>query len=206
MPDSEAKKKAQKKYREANREKLREKGKEKDKKYREANREKLRERQTEYMRKRRASDPLFKLTGNIRKSVLRVLNQKQSTKTKHTHKYLGCSMEFFTTEYWPSKIRAWNQMYPEHKLDLESNDIDIDHIKPVRAFEENEMHECFNFRNLQPLPKAINNLKSDTWCFQDECYWRCNIISNDQHINPYLPVEMDKGWHSGHVSLIKVLS
>ena len=115
-------------------------------------------------------------------------------------------MEFFTKEYWPSKIRAWNQMYPEHKLDLESNDIDIDHIKPVRAFEENEMHECFDFRNLQPLPKAVNNLKRDTWCFRDECHWRCNIISNDQHINPYLPVEMDKGWHSGHVSLINVLS
>lgn len=225
MPDPEAEKKArrlllqrlrQKKYREANLEKVRERDKkrareyhklnpEKKREYRTANREKIseqkkkwcllnadRNRETKrvYQQKKLASDPSFRLTRNIRSSVQRVLRKKHSSKTKHTHEYLGCSLAFFTTEYWPSKIRGWNNAYPEHKLDLESNDIAIDHVKPIRAFEENEIHECWHYTNLQPLPAAINSRKSDTWSEADESFWRSNILHNADYTNPYLPVDM----------------
>lgn len=177
-----------KKYLETNRDKV----SEAKKKYRMLNHEKMTKYKNEYNKKRSAHDPHFKLTKNIRRSVLRVLNQKQSKKTNRTHEYLGCSLEFFTTEYWPSKIRGWNNAHPEHKLDLESNDIAIDHIKPVRAFEENEIHDCWHYTNLQPLPKAINNRKRDTWTSADESFWRSNIIHNDEYTAPYLPVDMIK--------------
>ena len=179
-----------KKYREANLEMVREATRKSREKFRETNNEKERERQTEYMRKRRASDPLFKLTGNIRNNIRTALQRLEEKKSTSTNTYLGCSLNWFVTVWWPSKIQAWNDAYPEHKLDLDSGGIECDHIKPVRAFEAHEMNLCFHFTNLQPLPRAINRLKRDTWREADESFWRSNIIYNADYTNPYLPVDM----------------
>lgn len=151
------------------------------KEYNMKNRENLLEYQKEYDQKR-----------SIRRSLHYALKKKTSTETPRTLKYLGCCVMWWKTEYWPSKIAAWNHMYPEHKLDLESNDIVIDLVKPMRAFEANEMHECWHYTNLQPLPKAISRLKRDTWSSRDEFNWRWKVIFNDKYTDPYLPVEMEK--------------
>tara|TARA_B100001758_G_scaffold240853_1_gene246926 strand:+ start:1311 stop:1940 length:630 start_codon:yes stop_codon:yes gene_type:complete len=156
------------------------------------NREKKRKYQQDYQRKRRAKDVSFKLTSNIRRSLRQALTRKKSSKTQRTHKYLGCSLDWFSKEYWPSKISAWNQEYPEHKLHLNGNGIAIDHIKPVRAFQANELHTCFHYTNLQPLPMPINLRKRDTWSSLDDSHWRCHIIHNDKYTTPYLPVAMEK--------------
>ena len=78
----------------------RDKRSEYDKKYYELNRDK----KNEYERKRRASDPSFKLVQNMRRSLNNVLKKTKSTKTQRTHHYLGCSLQWWTTEYWLSKI------------------------------------------------------------------------------------------------------
>ena len=192
-----------KKYRMLNREKVLKSSKkwrmenfkknsEYSKQWRLLNTDRFRETRREYDQKKRASDPKFKLQGNIRTSLRDALKRTGSTKKNHTHTYLDCSLNWFVTVWWPSKIQAWNDAYPEHKLDLDSGGIQMDHIKPVRAFEANELHECWHYTNLQPLPAAINLRKSDTWSEADESFWRSNIFHNDEFTAPYLPVDMIK--------------
>tara|TARA_B100001540_G_scaffold247509_1_gene222930 strand:+ start:2196 stop:2861 length:666 start_codon:yes stop_codon:yes gene_type:complete len=188
-----------KKWKEANREKWREirrrykngvKGSTTTKLYEKANRLKRNQRQAANHKKRIQEDSSHRLKHNLRSSLHKALKKQNGKKSQKTHEYLGCTLEWFVTEWWPSKIRAWNEMYPDQQMALESGDIQMDHIKPCRAFEDNEMHECFHYTNLQPLPKAVNSLKSDTWGWEDECHWRCNILYNERYIDPYLPVEV----------------
>jgi len=48
---------------------------------------------------------------------------------------------------------------------------EIDHIRPLSSFnlyKENEIIECFNYMNLQPLWKSENRSKSDKYCERSE--------------------------------------
>ena len=49
-------------------------------------------------------------------------------------------------------------------------DWQVDHIKPISLFNlnnENEMLECFNYKNLQPLWEIDNKIKSNKFIFLD---------------------------------------
>jgi len=162
------------------------------KKYRDVNRELVNARK----RTRRVEDPNFRWRENIRNSLRMALKKKCMKKIQSTHEYLGCTLQWLVTERWPSMIRVWNDMYPEHKMDPEalfsdSGCIEIDHIKPLKAFEMNEIRQCNHYTNLQPLPKAVNGVKKDTWQSEDEIYWRFRILFNDQYMEPYIPVGVD---------------
>lgn len=180
-------------YQQQNKDRLRE--------YRQQNKDRLREYKTQYTRTRMQEDQRFKLTKNLRSSLWICLNRKVLKKHMRTHQYLGCSLYWFVTEYWPSKIKAWNAMYPEHTLT--ANDIEMDHIKPLAKHDDDQMTEAWHYTNLQPLSKHINGLKSDIWSWDDECHWRCNILFNESYIDPYLPVDMplESNWPKQEISL-----
>tara|TARA_B100000902_G_scaffold397643_1_gene462060 strand:+ start:1526 stop:2227 length:702 start_codon:yes stop_codon:yes gene_type:complete len=140
-------------------------------------------------RKRHASDPMYRLHNNIRLSIRNTLNRKGSNKSKQTHEYLGCSFDWFVNEYWPSKIKEWNIQYPEYPLTV--NECVIDHIKPLAQHDDDEVKVAWHYTNLQPLPAYVNNIKRDTWGWEDECHWRCNILYNQQYMDPYLPIDVN---------------
>jgi hypothetical protein len=50
---------------------------------------------TSYTREKRAKDPLFKLTSDIRKSIGNCLRDNGYTKRSKTYDILGCSFEEF---------------------------------------------------------------------------------------------------------------
>lgn len=155
--------------------------------WRKANPNRCKEYHREF-KKRHTNNLSLKLHNNIRLSIRNTLNNTGSKKSKKTHEYLGCSFHWFVNTYWPSKVQHWNAVYPDYPISMK--DCVIDHIKPLAKHDDDEIKVAWHFSNLQPLPAIINNIKSDKWCWEDECHWRCNILYQN-YLDPYLPIEMN---------------
>ena len=152
----------QKNYREKNREKEIERLK----KYRNDNLEKERERKNLYERlnrektynrikKRRETDPLYKLSSNIRSSISYYITSKGYQKESRTHEILGCSFEQLK-HHLENQFIDWmnwdNYGNPVDGLIEPNKSWDIDHIIPLSsATNEQELLELCKYTNLQPL-------------------------------------------------------
>ena len=115
-----------------------------------------------------------------RKSIKRCLSNSNLEKTKPSIEYLGCSAEYFI-EYFKKKIELFNQ-YSE--IEMNWNNIHIDHIKPVNSFnldDEDEFLSCCHYTNLQPLLAEINLNKSCKWSDKDDIYWLENIKDKEYY-------------------------
>jgi len=197
-----------KKYRENNKEKIAERGK----KYSKNNKEKIAEYQKEH---RRENPELLKksrikyiektkcehskrkwrckicnlnmyLVDLNRVNVKRVLKPSSQNKTKSSIDYLGCDVEYFI-DYFKKKMDLWNE---NNEIKMNWDNIHLDHIKPVSVFnldEENELNNCCNYTNYQPLLIEDNLRKNNKWTDEDEVYWNENII-NKEHFGIYIPV------------------
>ena len=100
-------------------------------------------------------------------------------KNKHTIEYLGCSIDYFK-----------NFIYDKMTTEMNIDNIHLDHIKPVAAFDlnnENDLIECCHYTNFQPLLIEDNLKKSNKWSDIDELNWRQNIIFNDDFKQIYIP-------------------
>jgi 5-methylcytosine-specific restriction endonuclease McrA len=150
-------------YREANKENLKEYQKvyyeankenilHRNKVYYKANKENVLDRKKVYERKRRKTDPMFRLTKNMRNHVSRYLTEG---KQKRTSEIVGCSWKFLRL-YFERQFRdgmSWDN-YGEYW--------EIDHIIPLSsAKSDSELYELNHYTNLQPLTKEENRLKSD---------------------------------------------
>lgn len=167
-----------KKYREKNKEKLKQlystekyknKSKEKMRKYRKSNIE-YRKRQNEFTKEWRKKNkcktqgyrkkwhlenkdkPEYKTIKNLRRRLREVL--KGQKKSNSFMLLLGCSIEFFI-EYMESKFEpgmTWEN-YGNPNGD-HSNCWHVDHIKPCCSFDLSDPEQqkiCFHYTNLQPL-------------------------------------------------------
>jgi len=56
-------------------------------------------------------------------------------------------------------------------LGRESNDWQLDHVRPLASFTEEHAMTSWNWRNLQPLWKQDNNEKGDKYELDDEQKW-----------------------------------
>lgn len=124
------------------------------KNYREANRAELSIKKTVYIRKRRRTDPEFKLLSNLRKRVWdSIVRDAGAKKSASTSKLLGSTIPEFRA-HLESQFRpgmTWENYGPVWH---------IDHIKPCAKFDlldPAQQRECFNFKNQQPL-FAVENL------------------------------------------------
>jgi len=137
----------------ANKEAVAEQGK----KYREANKEAVKKQNRRYARGRRAKDPLFRLTQNIRSLIRHALSNGGYSKKSRTHEILGCSFEEYQQhiEAQFTDGMSWERM----------SEIHIDHRLPVSAATtEAEMLALNHHRNLQPLWKSDNLAKGSSYC------------------------------------------
>ena len=137
-------------YRIKNKEKIVKKNKE----YYQKNKEKI----AKYIKERRLTRPTYKLLGNLRNRLNRVL--KGNTKSSSTRKLIGCDIEFLKKHLesqftkgmaWDNHGNGWHGKREWH----------IDHIKPCASFDLSKPEEqckCFHYTNLQPL-WAEDNLK-----------------------------------------------
>jgi predicted RNase H-like nuclease (RuvC/YqgF family) len=106
---------------------------------------KLHKKETNFRSKtRRDKDINFKLGGNLRNRIHKIL--KGINKSKHTLDLIGCSVEFLK-KHLASKFTkgmSWKNYGKWH----------VDHIRPCASFDLNKPEDqlkCFHYTNLQPL-------------------------------------------------------
>jgi hypothetical protein len=148
-------KEQKKAYHKQNREKIkayRKQNAEKIKEYRKAYHKQNRDKKRIYKRNRHKTDINFKLRGNLRSGIRRVLKGK--SKSKKTMDLIGCSADFLKkhleNQFQPGM--SWNN-YGNPNGD-HSECWHIDHILPCASFDlsdPKQQQKCFHYSNLQPL-------------------------------------------------------
>lgn len=116
-----------------------------------------------YRKERKLSDPLYKLTSNIRCNVSKSLRENGYRKNSKTEDILGCTFEEFKS-HLENKWEPWMNWDNHGKYNGESKyGWDIDHIVPCSsAITENNILELNHYTNLQPLCSHINrDVKKD---------------------------------------------
>jgi hypothetical protein len=105
------------------------------------------------------SDPAFRVKHVTNARIFAALKTYQTLKLNRTIEYLGCTMEEYTQylEQQFTQDMNWDN-YGEYW--------EIDHIKPIDAFDlndETQLYEAFNYTNTQPLKKEDNREKSNKY-------------------------------------------
>lgn len=105
------------------------------------------------LRKRRKSDPIFRMVESLRLRVRLAI--KGFSKAATTMKLVGCS---------PGALRAHLESKFRPGMNWENYGLrgwHIDHIRPCASFDMSDpeqQRQCFHYLNLQPL-WAVENLK-----------------------------------------------
>lgn len=135
-----------KKYREENAEKISIRRREYDKK----NRKRI----TQYYINKRATDPLFKLSTQIRNLINKSLKNRGYGKDTHTYEILGCDYETL----WEHLKQSWLNNYG---VEYDGEPYHIDHIIPLAtAKTEQEVKDLCYYKNLQMLKPRDNLVKN----------------------------------------------
>jgi len=137
------------------------KGKESDVRYRLKNKDKIaakvklnRNKSNEYQRNRRATNPVYKLSHNVRSLISQSVKKSGYNKSSKTEKILGCTILEFKEhlEKQFTKGMSWSNQ----------GEWEIDHIYPQsKAIDEKHLLELNHFSNFQPLWRKDNRIKSN---------------------------------------------
>jgi hypothetical protein len=116
-----------------------------------------------YRNKRKQSDPLFKLSGNLRTMISNTIKKNGYKKLSKTELILGCSFDFLK-QHLESKFESWMSWDNYGLYNGELNyGWDIDHIVPLAsALNENDLLRLNHYSNLKPLCSYNNRyIKKD---------------------------------------------
>jgi hypothetical protein len=132
--------------------------KEYHKKWREENLDKWREIKRNYEKKRKSTDPIYKLIGNFRTAIYTVLKENNVTKYGHYFDVLGYQPEQLVNhlEIQFKDGMTWDNYGKWH----------VDHKLPITHFKFNdvtddEFKKCWSLENLQPMWGDENISKSN---------------------------------------------
>lgn len=115
------------------------------KNYREKNKDILREGQKNYMKNKRRTNPLFKLSTNIRNLIKNSFIKRRCVKSNKTSEILGCSFQEFY-DHIESKF--------DDKMRWDNYGVywELDHIVPISsAINIEDILRLNNYLNFQPL-------------------------------------------------------
>jgi len=107
-------------------------------------------------------DTIYRIIKNLASRLNSFLN-KNNIKKQLTHiEIIGCN---------PEELKIHLQRQLKDNMSFENyGEWEIDHIKPISLFNlnnENELLECFNYKNLQPLWAFENRIKSNKFISSD---------------------------------------
>jgi hypothetical protein len=128
------------------------------KEYREKNIDKIRQNKRDYERNRKATDPLYKLISNFRTAIYTVL--KESNVDKYGH-------YFDILQYTPEELIIHLENQFKDDMTWENYGIwHVDHKLPITSFDIQEMGDeefirCWCLDNLQPMWGEENIRKSN---------------------------------------------
>ncbi len=123
-----------------------------------------------YDRRRKNTDPLYKLTNNMRNMILRYLKNNGYLKRSKTEEILGCSFDDFKL-YLESKFEDWMDWENRGLYNGELNyGWDIDHKIPISSAKtENDIIRLSHYTNLQPLCSYTNRyIKKDKLDYEQQ--------------------------------------
>lgn len=136
---------------------------ENSKKYFKDNQKIKQEKNNKRYKERRDTDPIFKLTTNLKRNIRGVLKKNCFSKKSKTLEILGCSFEYFKNHIeslWEPWMNWGNYGLYNGELNY---GWDIDHIIPTStAIIEEDVYTLNHYSNLQPLCSYINrDIKRD---------------------------------------------
>lgn len=150
---------------------------EKNQEYMQNNKESIRANKRKYQKNKRKSNPLFKLSSNIRRTLLLCLKNKNFEKNSSTLEILGCTFEEFK-QHIESQFENW--MTWDNYGDICEKGLyyncswDLDHIIPISyATTEEEVYLLNHWSNFQPLCSKVNR-----WVKKDSIYPLTNLELN----------------------------
>jgi hypothetical protein len=160
---------AVKKWKEDNKERIKEvsekwyqenkeKIKENKKKWYQENKGMVRDAARKREKLKRDSNPLFKLTCNLRNRISKSITRKGYKKTSKTTDILGIDFESFKL-HLENQFEPWMNWdnYGKYKRDTFNHGWDIDHIIPCSSgTTEEEVIKLNHYTNLRPLCSKIN--------------------------------------------------
>jgi len=126
--------------------------------YQENNKDKIRKTKREYEKTRKSKDPVYKLVGNFRTAIYTVLKENNVKKFGHYFDILGYSQENLINHLenqFDDKM-SWENYGKWH----------VDHKLPITFFnftsiEDEEFKKCWSLDNLQPMWGSENISKSN---------------------------------------------
>lgn len=129
------------------------------KKYFKDNQIEKQKKNNERYNKRRSVDPVFKLSGNIRRGIIGALKKKGFSKRCRTYEILGCSYQELKL-HLETKFELWMNW---DNYGLYNGDVnfgwDIDHIIPLSSAKtEEEIIGLNHYTNLRPLCSYVNRV------------------------------------------------
>ena len=121
-------------------------------KWKENNKEFYRDYMNRYIKNKYATNENYRI-----KSILNKRIRDYIEKSKPTLDYLGCSVEFF---------KAWIEYQFDDSMSWENQGSywHFDHVLPCDFFDlsnDDDIHKCYNWTNLQPLEKIENIVKKN---------------------------------------------
>jgi len=128
------------------------------KEYREKNIDKIRKTKRDYERNRKASDPLYKLISNFRTAIYQVLKESNVEKNGHYFDILG---------YTPEELIVHLENQFTEGMTWENyGEFHVDHKLPISSFNikeigDEEFMKCWCLDNLQPMWGEENIRKSN---------------------------------------------
>ena len=126
------------------------------KEYKKNNKEKI----NEYYKYKKLTDPLFKISGNMRSIIRGAFRNNGYTKTSKSHEILGCSFEELK-KHLESQFEPWMSWdnYALYDGNLNTG-WDVDHIEPLnpKGIErtEEDIIRLNHYTNLRPLCSYTN--------------------------------------------------
>jgi hypothetical protein len=113
-----------------------------------------------YVRKRKVTDPTFKLILNVRARFKKFLNSKNITKDNKTLELIGCDTQYLKLHIEKQFLAGMS--WENYGLDIWH----IDHIKPLslaKNMDDIKRLKLMHYTNLQPLWAKDNILKSNKY-------------------------------------------
>ena len=123
--------------------------------YNAKNADKLRAWRRENKKRRKAVDPLYRLSEQVRTLINNSFRRQGYRKGSRTYQILGCDFETLYNHL----LQSW---YDNYGTEWNDEPYHIDHIKPIaKAKTEQEVLELCHYTNLQMLKPEDNLAKSD---------------------------------------------
>ena len=129
------------------------------KKYKENNAEAIKLKNKAYRKKRKETDPLYKLTENIRRLILNSFKRKNLNKQSSTTNILGCTFGEFKIHI-ENQFELWMNWDNRGSSTIPKTKWQIDHIIPLATAKcEEDIIRLNHYTNLRPLCAKENRNK-----------------------------------------------